>query len=156
MLPNERKFLVFHQHPAVMIQPAVIAAGSVLAAVIVSTGASNTEGAKIVVWILAIFLLCRAIYLGLLWLVQFWAITNARLIMIAGFFTRTVTSYDLADLRYCAFERTFGGRLLGYGTIVFNAGKLNRTLIDFLPQPDRIYLWIYEITSPVGANGPDD
>jgi hypothetical protein len=148
ILPHERKTLEFRQHPAVLLQPVATALGSVMAAGIVSAGASDEEGARAVVWILAVFLAIRAFYLFLLWFVQFWAITNARLLTVSGFFARAVTSYDLQDLRYCAFERTFGGRLLGYGTIVFNAGKLNRTLIDYLPYPEQIYLQIYGIVSP--------
>ncbi|HTZ26490.1 MAG TPA: PH domain-containing protein [Streptosporangiaceae bacterium] len=127
-----------------------------MAAAIVSIGTSNEKGAKAVVWILAVFLACRAVYLFLVWLVQFWAITNARLLTVSGLFARAVTSYDLKDLRYCDFERTFGGRLLGYGTIVFNAGKLNRTLIDYLPYPEQIYLRIYGIVSPELAYGSSD
>jgi len=159
LLPNERATLVFRQHPAIVIEPAAIALGSMVAASIVSaTGASNKYGAESLVWILAVFLLCRAAYLAGLWSGQYWAITNARLVTVTGFFTRSVTSYELNDLRYCAFERTFGGRLLGYGTIVFNAGRLNRTLIDFLPYPDRIYLEIYGMLSPelAAANSFDD
>jgi hypothetical protein len=148
ILPHERKALEFRQHPAVLLQPAATALGSVVAASIVSIGPPNEEGVKAVVWILAVFLAFRAVYLFLVWFVQFWAITNARLLTVSGLFARAVTSYDLKDLRYCDFERTFGGRLLGYGTIVFNAGKLNRTLIDYLPYPEQIYLQIYGIVSP--------
>jgi len=156
ILPHERKALEFRQHPAVILQPVATALGSLVAAAIVSTGPADEEGAKVAVWILAVFLAVRAVYLFLLWFVQFWAITNARLLTVSGLFARAVTSYDLKDLRYCAFERTFGGRLLGYGTIVFNAGKLNRTLIDYLPYPEQIYLRIYGIVSPELAHDSSD
>jgi len=153
LLPREQPILHFRQHPAVVIQALATAVAGLAAAVIVSIEAPHQEAAKAAVWIVLAFLECRAIYLVLLWLVQYWAITNTRLLVCSGFFTRTVTSYDLSDFRYCALERNMDGKLLGYGSLVFNAGRLNRTRIDFVPYPDSTYLSIYGMLSPELADG---
>jgi len=148
LLPHEEEIFAARSHPASLLQPFVLALGGILAAIAVSMAGHDSRLARLLAWILVIFLLCRLLFLTGTWSVQVVALTSTRLMLISGFFNVRVTSFDVQDLRYCTFERSFGGRLLGYGTIIFDAAGRNRTLVEFLPYPEQIYLVINGILSP--------
>jgi hypothetical protein len=135
-------------HPVVLLQPIAVALGGVAAAGVVGIVRQDSRIAMIATWVLALFLVLRLLYLALTWVVQAVVITGTRLILMSGFFSLKIVSFDIQDLRYCTFERSYGGRLLGYGTISFESGTRSKTLVDFLPYPERMYLLINGIISP--------
>jgi uncharacterized membrane protein YjfL (UPF0719 family) len=139
---DEESIVTARQHPALLIQPFMIAAGGAAAAAAVSVIPAAGRPAKILAWALVTFLVFRLFFLAVNYLVRAIGITSTRILLVSGFFTITVTSIDLKDLRYCTFEQTFGGRLLGYGAIVLESGKQSKTLIDYLPYPHDIYLLV--------------
>ena len=73
------------------------------------------------------------------------------LVVGLGVFIPWLSIHDLRDgtpaADYDAFERSIGGRMLGYGTlIVESAGQiqaLNR--IDYMPRPEEIYEALSEL-----------
>jgi hypothetical protein len=142
LLPHEHKIMAVRQHPAMLIQPITAAAGALLAAVGVVKGVHGESGAKAISLALALYLSARAFNFIMRWFAQYWVITNERLMITSGFYRSRVDSYDLEDFRYCALERPISGRLLGYGNIIFNSGRLNDTVSDFMPYPDQMYLVI--------------
>lgn len=148
LLPSERLIVVVRPHPVVLVQPTAVALGGLAAAAGIAIVPQNPAGAKVIAWTLAFFLIVRWLYLGLTWVVDGIAITETRFVLMSGLLSRRILSYDIQDLRYCTFERSFGGRLLGYGTISFGSGTQSRTLIDFLPYPEQMYLVINGIVSP--------
>ena len=148
LLPGEAQALVVRQHPALLSQPVTVALGGIFAATVVSEIPHDPSLAKPLAWTLALFLVLRLAYLIANWTVQFLAVTGSRLMLVSGFLSTSITSFELEDLRYCTFQRSFGGRLLGYGTIVFDAGGRSRTLVDFIPFPEQIYLEINGTISP--------
>lgn len=156
LLPGEQNVITARAHPASLFQPITVALGGILAATVVAMVPHDSGTARSAAWTLAIFLVFRLLLLLASWTVQFVAVTSTRLMLLSGFFSARVTSFDLQDLRYCTFERSFGGRLLGYGTIVFDAAGRDRTLVEFLPYPEQIYLIINGIISPELSNIEED
>jgi hypothetical protein len=152
LLPEEEDVVTARSHPASLLQPFTLALGGILAATFVTMAHDDSRLARILAWILVGFLLFRLLFLTASWSVQVVSVTNTRLMLISGFFNVRVTSFDVQDLRYCTFERSFGGRMLGYGTIIFDAAGRNRTLVEFLPYPEQIYLVINGILSPGSSN----
>lgn len=148
LLPSERLIAVVRPHLVVLVRPTAVALGGIAAAAGIAVVPQNPAGVKVTAWTLAFFLVLRWLYLGLAWVVDGIALTETRLVLMSGVLSRRILSYDLQDLRYCTFERSFGGRLLGYGTISFGSGTQSRTLIDFLPYPEQIYLLINGTISP--------
>jgi hypothetical protein len=142
LLPREQMIMAARQHPAVLIRPIIVAVGALLAAVGVMVGVPGEGAAKVISLALAVYLSVRAFNFITRWPVQYWVITNERLMITSGSYRTRVDSYDLEDFRYCAFERSISGRLLGYGNIIFNSGRLNDTISDFMPYPDQMYLVI--------------
>jgi hypothetical protein len=153
LLPEETNIFAARSHPASLLQPFTLALGGILAATVVTMVHHDSRLARILAWILVAFLLCRLLFLTATWSVQVVALTSSRLMLISGSFNVRVTSFGVEDLRYCTFERSFGGRMLGYGTIIFDAAGRNRTLVEFLPYPEQIYLVINGELSP-GSSDP--
>jgi hypothetical protein len=67
--------------------------------------------------------------------------------LAAGFIVHKVGMMPLSKVTDLTFERSIGGRILGYGTlIVESAGQiqaLNR--IDFMPRPEEVYEALSEL-----------
>jgi hypothetical protein len=74
-------------------------------------------------------------------------ITDKRVMLAEGFIVHKVGMMPLSKVTDLTFERSIGGRLLGYGTlIVESAGQiqaLNR--IDFMPRPEEVYEALSEL-----------
>lgn len=155
LLPNEVHVATFRQHPVLLLQPAAVGLGGILAAIIVARVPHEPRFAKVVALTLAAFLIVRAIYVADNWAVTFVTLTSSRLMLASGFFKRRIVSVDWQDLRYCTFERSFGGRLVGYGEITIESGGRRHTILDFLTYPEQIYLLINGITSPELARMPE-
>ena len=90
-------------------------------------------------------------------------ITDKRVMLAEGFIVHKVGMMPLSKVTDLTFQRTFGGRLLGYGTlIVESAGQiqaLNR--IDYMPRPEEVYEALSELvfgekgkTRATGHAGP--
>jgi uncharacterized membrane protein YdbT with pleckstrin-like domain len=75
------------------------------------------------------------------WYQERFVITDRRVLLVYGILTRRVGVLPLSKVTDLTYERTIGGRLLGYGAfVVESAGQrqaFNR--IDYLPTPDRLY-----------------
>ncbi len=157
LLPRESLVASMRQHPALLVQPTAVALGAVAAAAAVDVVRQDSRIAVVTAWTLAILLVLRWWYLMATWTVQSIVITSARLIIMSGLASTRILSFDIQDLRYCTFERSYGGRLLGYGTIKFDSGPRGRTLVDFLPYPEHMYLLINNIIYPqlAAADGPE-
>ena len=74
-------------------------------------------------------------------------ITDKRVMLAEGFIVHKVGMMPLSKVTDLTFERSIGGRMLGYGTlIVESAGQiqaLNR--IDYMPRPEEVYEALSEL-----------
>ena len=143
LLPVERQVITLRQHPAKLLPDFAMAVGGVLAAIAVSVISQTPQAAYLAVWLLALFLIVRAIWHAASWAVQYLVVTQKRLILISGLLRRTVTAVPLAAVQNLAFSRSAGGRLLGYGAFTFESDGHARAVIDYIPYPEQIYLEIY-------------
>ena len=74
-------------------------------------------------------------------------ITDKRVMLAEGVVTLNVGMMPLSKVTDLTFRRTFGGRLLGYGTlIVESAGQIQAlNKIRYIPRPDEIYEALSEL-----------
>ena len=90
-----------------------------------------------VTFYLALVAVCRFTVLTILWWIERIVITDKRVMLAEGFIVHKVGMMPLCKVTDLTFERSIGGRMLGYGTlIVESAGQiqaLNR--IDYMPRP---------------------
>ena len=157
LLPHERLVITIRQHPAKLLPTLTLAFGGLLAATAVNGIATDVGSAHVVVWVIVGLLLLRALADVAAWTVQYMVVTQQRVILTSGLSRRQVTMIPLPTLKNLAFTRSAGGRLLGYGAFIFEAGGQPTAVIDCIPYPEQLYLEIYNmIYAPEeeGRGGP--
>ncbi len=155
LLPHEQKVITVRQHPARLLPALTMAAGGLLAAAAVNGIAGGVASAQVVVWVLAGFLVARALLDVLVWSLQYIVITDRRMILSSGLLGRNITVIPLQTLQNLAFARSTGGRVLGYGAFTFEADGQARAVIDYIPYPEQLYLEIYGVLYPDETGGDD-
>jgi uncharacterized membrane protein YdbT with pleckstrin-like domain len=148
LLPHEQQVITVRQHQASLLPALTVAVGGLLAAEAVNGIAAGVRWARFVVWVLAGFLVVRAIVDALAWYVRYIVITDKRLILISGILSRKATGFPLQALQNLGLTRSAGGRLLGYGAFTFEADGQARAVLDYIPYPEQIYLEIYHLLYP--------
>jgi hypothetical protein len=149
LLPLETIVVTVRQHPAVLTMPAATAAGGLLAAIAVSQIPHVAMPAELTVWILTAFLIARLILAVLNWLVYYVVLTQDRLLVLSGYFNRTVVVIRLPDLENMTFERSPTGRITGHGSLTIGPGGAPQAVIDYIPYPEQLYLTIREAISGI-------
>jgi uncharacterized membrane protein YdbT with pleckstrin-like domain len=142
LLPLETMLASVRQHPAVLTMPSATALGGLLAAIAVSQIPHVARSAQLTVWILTAFLIARLILAVLNWLVYYVVLTEDRLLVLSGFFNRTVVVIRLPDLENMTFQRSSTGRITGHGSLTIGPGGAPLAVIDYIPYPEQLYLMI--------------
>ena len=143
LLPNEQQVITVRRHPAVLIGPAVLTLAGLLAAGVLSATVLHSEGALItVVWLAWLVLFVRMIWKAVNWAVDFFVVTSHRILLTSGVFTRKVAMMPLTKVTDMSFQRTFSGRMLGYGEFIVESAGRDQALrtIDHIPYPEQLYL----------------
>jgi len=147
VLPTERRVIRFRRHWAVIVSEVLQA---VVLFVLLALGAGFLPQNVVLdnlFWYGALLVLLKASYKVAEWWVEKVVITDKRVMRTQGIFTHKVGMMPLTKVTDLTFERSFNGRLLGYGTIVIeSAGQvqaLNR--LDYLPDPEEVYEAISEL-----------
>jgi uncharacterized membrane protein YdbT with pleckstrin-like domain len=153
LLPTERRVIRVRQHWAVMI-PHITQTGLFLIIMIaidrLLDGRLGGWGEVFVdnlTFYLALVAVLRFVVNSILWWIERIVITDKRVMLAQGIITHNVGMMPLGKVTDLTFQRSVGGRMLGYGTlIVESAGQiqaLNR--IDFMPRPEEIYEALSEL-----------
>lgn len=150
LLPEEVQVITLRQHPAVLSMPLGAALGGLLAAIAVSQIPDVAKPAQLAVWILTALLIARLIQAVLNWMVYYVVLTKDRLLVLSGFFNRTVVVIRLTDLENMTFERSSTGRITGHGSLTIGPGGAPQTVVDYVPYPEQLYLEIRRIISQHG------
>jgi uncharacterized membrane protein YdbT with pleckstrin-like domain len=148
LLVHEHQVITVRQHEARLLPSLTVAVGGLLAAEAVNGIASGVKWARFVVWVLAGFLVARAIVDVLAWYVRYIVITDKRLILISGILSRKVIALPLQALRNLGFTRSTGGQVLGYGTFSVELDGQARAVIDYIPYPEQLYLEVHHLLYP--------
>ncbi|GAA5125098.1 MULTISPECIES: PH domain-containing protein [Pseudonocardia] len=147
LLPTERRVIRVRQHWAVMMNHVSSTALFLLALVIGERLLPDSILIDNLAWYLALVAVLRFTILTILWWIERIVITDKRVMLAQGIITHNVGMMPLGKVTDLTFQRTLGGRMFGYGTIVVeSAGQiqaLNR--IDYLPRPEEIYEALSEL-----------
>jgi uncharacterized membrane protein YdbT with pleckstrin-like domain len=147
LLPTERRVIRVRQHWAVMMNHVSSTSLFLLALVIGERMLPDSVLIDNVAWYLALVAVLRFTVLTILWWIERIVITDKRVMLAQGIITHNVGMMPLGKVTDLTFQRTLGGRMFGYGTIVVeSAGQiqaLNR--IDYLPRPEEIYEALSEL-----------
>lgn len=143
LLPNEQQVITVRRHPAVLIGPSMLALAGLLAAGVLSATILHTNGAlAAVIWLAWLVLFVNLIWKAVNWAVDFFVVTSHRILLTSGVFTRKVAMMPLTKVTDMSFQRSFAGRMLGYGEFIVESAGQDQALrnIDHIPYPEQLYL----------------
>jgi membrane protein YdbS with pleckstrin-like domain len=143
LLPNEQQVITVRRHPAVLIGPSIQAlAGLLAAAVLTATVLHGNHVLVYAVWIVWLVLFGRMIWKAINWAVDFFVVTSHRILLTSGVLTRKVAMMPLTKVTDMSFQRSFAGRLLGFGEFIVESAGQDQALrnIDHIPYPEQLYL----------------
>ena len=154
LLPHEAQVITVRRHPAVLMFPVgLVLGGLILAGVLSNTIATSAGQVANVVWWLWLILLAWFVWKVAEWSVDYFVITNQRMILTTGLVTRKVAMMPLTKVTDMSFERSLNGRMLGYGTFVLESAGQDQALrtVPYLPYPEQLYLEVCEMIFPQKA-----
>jgi len=143
LLPNEQQVITVRRHPAILIGPSVLTLGGLIVAGVLTATVLHGNGALVtVVWVAWLVLFVRMIWKAINWAVDFFVVTSHRILLTSGVLTRKVGMMPLAKVTDMSFQRSFAGRLLGYGEFIVESAGQDQALrnIDHIPYPEQLYL----------------
>jgi Bacterial PH domain len=155
LLPREARVATVRKHPAVLIPSSALAvAGLLAAAVLTSSVLRGQQGLDELLWLGVAILMANLIWQALNWAVDYFVITSERLILTSGVFTRKVAMMPMSKVTDMSFQRSFAGRLLGYGEFIVESAGQEQALrrIDHIPYPEQLYLVVCGRLFPTSAD----
>jgi hypothetical protein len=157
LLPREVQVATVRQHPAVLIFPSALTLGGLLLAGVLS--ATYVHGLiNDIMWIAWGLMFLWLGWKAVNWSVDYFVVTSERLLLATGFLTRKVNMMPLTKVTDMSFQRTFPGRLLGYGEFIVESAGQDQALrrVRFIPYPEQLYLLICGMLFPSSADDEDD
>jgi uncharacterized membrane protein YdbT with pleckstrin-like domain len=151
LLPHEHQVITVRKHPAVLIGPIALTAGGLVAAAVLSyTLFRHNTPLMAATWILWGVLLLRLLWKIAAWAVDYFVVTSHRMILTEGLITRKVGMMPLAKVTDMSFQRSFMGRLFGYGTFILESAGQDQALskVDHIPYPEQLYLEVCGLLFP--------
>ena len=151
LLPHEQQVITVRRHPAVLMGPAFLTLSSLIVAVVLSD--TLLKGQLILVylvWIGWAVLLARLVWKTLGWAVDYFVVTSQRMILTSGVLTRKVAMMPLVKVTDMSFQRSFWGRMLGYGDFILESAGQDQALrtVDHIPYPEQLYLEVCNLIFP--------
>jgi uncharacterized membrane protein YdbT with pleckstrin-like domain len=158
LLPHENQVITVRRHPAVLMQPVALVLGGLIVAGVLSNTMAGSGGAAVSsIWWAWLILLGWFVWKVAEWSVDYFVITNQRMILTTGLITRKVAMMPLTKVTDMGFQRSITGRILGYGEFVLESAGQEQALrtVDYLPYPEQLYLEVCEMIFP-NKNPSDD
>lgn len=147
LLPTERRVIRVRMHWAVMANNLVLTGLFLLLMIIAQRYLPTSALVDNLTFYLALAAVLRFTVQTILWWIERIVITDKRVMLAEGIVTHNVGMMPLSKVTDLTFRRTFGGRLLGYGTlIVESAGQIQAlNKIRYMPRPEEIYEALSEL-----------
>ncbi len=159
LLPHENQVITVRRHPAVLMVPVGLLLGGLILAGMLSQTLAESGGAVFSwVWWGWLILLAWFVWRVAEWSVDYFVITNQRMLLTTGLITRKVAMMPLAKVTDMSFKRTITGRMLGYGEFVLESAGQDQALtnVPFLPYPEQLYLEVCEMIFPNKNPAPEE
>ncbi len=147
LLPTERRVIRVRQHWAVMLKDLVLTGLFLIAVVVAERFLPDNVIIDNVTFYLALVAVLRFTVLTILWWIERIVITDKRVMLASGILVHKVGMMPLSKVTDLTFQRSVGGRLLGYGSLVVeSAGQIQAlNKIDYMPRPEEVYEALSEL-----------
>jgi uncharacterized membrane protein YdbT with pleckstrin-like domain len=162
LLPNEQQVIHTRRHPAVLIGPSILTLAGLLVAALLSATVLRGYGALItVIWLAWVVLFGWMIWNVINWAVDYFVVTSHRILLTSGVLTRKVAMMPLTKVTDMSFQRSFAGRMLGFGEFIVESAGRDQALrtIDHIPYPEQLYLevcgMLFGAEDDESNSGPD-
>jgi len=133
--PDESLIMLIRRHPATLIIPIVLVVAGLTVALLYTTSSRNSGIIVTLIWSAWGLLILNLVYKTLEWWEACFVVTSKRMLLITGVVTRLSDSLDLDKVKDISFERSVGGRLLGYGSFILRpAGDDQKSQLDYVPS----------------------
>lgn len=140
LTPDEALVVTVRMHPSILVPPLIVGMGGLFAAIAVSPVVLGNAAVEVAVWLFAGLLLAQLGRAVLRWMSEYIVITQLRVFVCSS--AGITTSSPLKKLDDVRLTRSVAGRLLGFGTLVFDSAHL---AIDNVPYPEQVYREIREM-----------
>lgn len=152
LMAYEGRVIAVRRHPAVLLVPV----SAVVAGLIVCGAVSAVTGAAWIWW-LWLITLAYLVWKVIAWSLEFFLVTEHRVMVISGVFNRNVVMMPLTKLTDIALNRSMLGRMLGYGEFRTESAGQKQWLqsINFMPYPEQLYLEISSVIFGTTDASPD-
>src|SRR5262245_13705359 len=106
-----------------------------------------SEPVRFLLWVSWWALVAFAVWRYIEWSMHWFVITDRRFMLAYGVINRQVGMMPLGKVTDMRYERTFWGRLLGYGKFVLESAGQDQALstINYLPNPDDLYVQVCDL-----------
>jgi uncharacterized membrane protein YdbT with pleckstrin-like domain len=162
LLPNEQQVIHTRRHPAVLIGPSILTLAGLLVAALLSATVLRGYGALVtVIWLAWVVLFGWMIWNVVNWAVDYFVVTSHRILLTSGVLTRKVAMMPLTKVTDMSFQRSFAGRMLGFGEFIVESAGRDQALrtIDHIPYPEQLYLevcgMLFGAEDDESNSGPD-
>lgn len=158
LLPHEEQVITVRKHPAVLIGPISLTLGGLILAVVLSDTILRHQSSLLaVVWIAWGILLLYLVWKAALWAVDYFVVTSHRMLLTTGLITRKVAMMPLVKVTDMSFQRSFLGRIFGYGEFILESAGQDQALrtVDHIPYPEQLYLEVCGLIFPSKDAGDD-
>ena len=158
LLLHEHQVITVRMHPAVLMTPVLIALGGLVLTVVLQGSILKAQsGLMAIIWILWGVLFLRALWAVATWAVDYFVVTSQRMILTSGLLTRRVAMMPLNKVTDMSFQRSFGGRLLGYGEFIIESAGQDQALrnIPYIPYPEQLYVEVCKLLFPDEDGGEE-
>jgi len=153
LMPNEDVVVAVRQHPIVILLHALLIPAGLAVVLALTTGGTGGSGFQGLVWLLFLVLVAWAAWRINDWRCTYFIITENRLMLVTGVFSKNIGMMPLVKVTDMRLERSPLARIFGYGKFVIESAGQEQALRDvaFVPYAKQLY---QEILSMIFPNKP--
>ena len=147
LLPTERVVINIRRHWAVLAGNTLQSLLLLIIGILVARVGDDLDFVRTVAIYFCVFVVARWAWIIGDWYVEKLIVTDKRVLLLTGIVTRKVAIMPLVKVTDLTYNRSATGLMLGYGQFVVETAGQDQALstIDYVPQPERLYMQISEL-----------
>ncbi|MFB4316741.1 PH domain-containing protein [Actinomadura sp. 21ATH] len=152
LMPHEGRVIAVRRHPAVLLPALVLVVGG-----LILCGFAATLVSVMWIWWAWLATLGYLLWKVIAWSVEFFLVTEHRVMVINGVLNRNVAMMPLAKVTDIKMNRSLVGQMLGYGEFEMESAGQKQALrnVGFMPYPEQLYLEVSSVIFGAEDGSPD-